>query len=172
MNDRARKVIDQTTSTSFVCDLKKWLSIMETYEGGGHAYHATMPTDALVKFHEAMKETQVYGFDKIFDEQQELGDKMRAMLERNGFKSVAADGFKAPGVIVSYTDAVEVQNGSRFVAEGVQIAAGVPLECDESDDFRTFRLGLFGLDKLQNIDRTVANFENALKKVLTDNNVR
>jgi aspartate aminotransferase-like enzyme len=172
MNDRARKVIDQTTSTSFVCDLKKWLSIMETYEGGGHAYHATMPTDALVKFHEAMKETQVYGFDKIFDEQQELGDKMRAMLERNGFKSVAADGFKAPGVIVSYTDAVEVQNGSRFVAEGVQIAAGVPLECDESDDFRTFRLGLFGLDKLQNIDRTVENFENALKKVLSDTNVR
>tara|TARA_B100000676_G_scaffold311945_1_gene383931 strand:+ start:487 stop:1551 length:1065 start_codon:yes stop_codon:yes gene_type:complete len=172
MNDRARKAIDETTSSSFACDLKKWLSIMETYEGGGHAYHATMPTDALVKFCESMKETQAYGFDKIRDEQQALGDKMRAMLERNGFKSVAADGFKAPGVVVSYTDAAEVQNGSRFAAEGVQIAAGVPLECDEGDDFRTFRLGLFGLDKLQNIDRTVANFEDALTKVLADTNVR
>jgi len=172
MNDRARKAIDETTSSSFACDLKKWLSIMETYEGGGHAYHATMPTDALVKFHESMKETQAYGFDKIRDEQQALGDKMRAMLERNGFKSVAAEGFKAPGVIVSYTDAVDVHNGSRFAAEGVQIAAGVPLECDESDDFRTFRLGLFGLDKLQNIDRTVGNLEDALKKVLADTNVR
>ncbi len=172
MNDRARKMIEQTTSTSFACDLKKWLSIMETYEAGGHAYHATMPTDALVKFYEAMKETQAYGFDRIFDEQQELGDKMRTMLERNGFKSVAADGFKAPGVIVSYTDAVEVHNGSRFALEGLQIAAGVPLECDESDEFQTFRLGLFGLDKLMNIDRTVANFEKALKNVLSDTNVR
>ena len=172
MNDRARKAIDETTSSSFACDLKKWLSIMETYEDGGHAYHATMPTDALVKFCESMKETQAYGFDKIRDDQQALGDKMRAMLERNGFKSVAADGFKAPSVVASYTDAAEVQNGSRFAAEGVQIAAGVPLECDEGDDFRTFRLGLFGLDKLQNIDRTVANFEDALKKVLADTNVR
>ena len=172
MNDRARKAIDETTSSSFACDLKKWLLIMETYEGGGHAYHATMPTDALVKFCESMKETQAYGFDKIRDEQQALGDKMRAMLERNGFKSVAAGGFKAPSVVVSYTDAAEVQNGSRFVAEGVQIAAGVPLECDEGGDFRTFRLGLFGLDKLQNIDRTIANFEDALNNVLADTNVR
>jgi aspartate aminotransferase-like enzyme len=172
MNERARTAIDDTTSSSFACDLKKWLSIMETYEGGGHAYHATMPTDALAQFHETMKETEAYGFEKISAEQQELGDKVRAMLERKGFKSVAADGFKAPGVVVSYTDALDIHNGSSFAAEGVQIAAGVPLECDESDDFRTFRLGLFGLDKLQNIDRSVASLEDALGNILAETNLR
>ena len=172
MNERARTAIDDTTSSSFACDLKKWLSITETYEGGGHAYHATMPTDALAQFHETMKETEAYGFDKISTGQQELGDKVRALLERNGFKSVAADGFKAPSVVVSYTDAVDIHNGSSFAAEGLQIAAGVPLECDERDDFRTFRLGLFGLDKLQNIDRSVASLEGALGKILAETNVR
>lgn len=172
MSTRAREAIDETTSSSFACDLKKWLQIMETYEGGGHAYHATMPTDALVQFHATMKETEAYGFAKVRAEQQELGDKVRAMLERKGFKSVAADGFKAPGVVVSYTDAVDIHNGSRFAGEGVQIAAGVPLECDEGDDFRTFRLGLFGLDKLHNIDRTVGSLEGALDKILADTNVR
>ena len=172
MNERARTAIDGTTSSSFACDLKKWLSIMETYEGGGHAYHTTMPTDALAQFHATMKETEAYGFDKISAEQQELGDKVRAMLERNGFKSVAADGFKAPGVVVSYTDAMDIHNGSSFAAEGLQIAAGVALECDESDDFRTFRLGLFGLDKLHNIDRTVASLEGALGNILAKTNVR
>ncbi len=172
MNERARTAIDGTTSSSFACDLKKWLSITETYEGGGHAYHATMPTDALAQFHATMKETEAYGFSKISAEQQELGDKVRAMLERNGFKSVAGDGFKAPSVVVSYTDALDIHNGSSFAAEGLQIAAGVPLECDESDDFRTFRLGLFGLDKLQNIDRSVASLEGALGKILAETNVR
>lgn len=172
MNERARTAIDDTTSSSFACDLKKWLSITETYEGGGHAYHATMPTDALAQFHATMKETEAYGFSKISAEQQELGDKVRAMLERNGFKSVAGDGFKAPSVVVSYTDALDIHNGSSFAAEGLQIAAGVPLECDERDDFRTFRLGLFGLDKLQNIDRSVASLEGALGKILAETNVR
>ena len=172
MNERARTAIDGTTSSSFACDLKKWLSITETYEGGGHAYHATMPTDALAQFHATMKETEAYGFSKISAEQQELGDKVRAMLERNGFKSVAGDGFKAPSVVVSYTDALDIHNGSSFAAEGLQIAAGVPLECDESDDFRTFRLGLFGLDKLQNIDRSVASLEGALGKILAETNIR
>ncbi len=145
---------------------------MEAYEGGGHAYHATMPTDALAAFHASMKETEALGFERIKADQQALGDKVRAMLERNGFKSVAAEGFKAPGVVVSYTDAADIQNGAKFAAEGLQIAAGVPLECDEGDDFRTFRLGLFGLDKLQNIDRTVANLEGALKNILAETNVR
>ena len=172
MSERARAAIDGTTSTSFAADLKKWLSIMEAYEGGGHAYHATMPTDGLVKFHESMKESEAYGFDKLKAEQQELGDRMRAMLERNGFKSVAADGFKAPGVVVSYTDAADIQNGARFAAEGLQVAAGVPLECDEGDGFSTFRLGLFGLDKLHNIDRTVGHLEDALQKILVDTNLR
>ena len=172
MSARARTAIDETSSSSFACDLKRWLGIMEAYEGGGHAYHATMPTDALVTFRDTMKETEAYGFDRIMAEQQELGDKVRAVLERNGFKSVAADGFKAPGVVVSYTDAADIQNGARFAAEGLQIAAGVPLECDEGDNFRTFRLGLFGLDKLQNIDRTVANLDGALQKILSETNLR
>ncbi len=172
MSAGARAAIDGTTSSSFACDLKKWLSIMEAYEGGGHAYHATMPTDALAAFHASMKETEALGFERIKADQQTLGDKVRAMLERNGFKSVAAEGFKAPGVVVSYTDAADIQNGAKFAAEGLQIAAGVPLECDEGDDFRTFRLGLFGLDKLQNIDRTVANLEGALKNILAETNVR
>ncbi|PPR61168.1 MAG: 2-aminoethylphosphonate--pyruvate transaminase [Alphaproteobacteria bacterium MarineAlpha4_Bin2] len=172
MSQRARDAINVTKSTSFACDLRRWLSIMEAYEGGGHAYHATMPTDALVKFCEAMKETEAYGFEVVRADQQELGDKMRAMLERNGFRSVAADGFKAPGVIVSYTDAADMQSGARFAAEGLQIAAGVPLEIGEGEEFRTFRVGLFGLDKLKNIERTVSNFEEALKSILVETNVR
>ena len=172
MSNRARSAIDATQSSSFACDLKRWLGIMEAYEGGGHAYHATMPTDALVKFRDTMKETAARGFDVARAEQQELGDKLRAMLERNGFKSVAAEGYKAPSVVVNYTDAADIQNGSRFAAEGLQIAAGVPLECGEGDGFQTFRLGLFGLDKLENIDRTVANLDGALQKILAETNVR
>lgn len=172
MNAHARTAINETKSSSFACDLKKWLDIMEAYEGGGHAYHATMPTDALVKFHASMKETESYGFDKIRAQQQQLGDTVRAMLESNGFRSLAAPGFQAPGVVVSYTDDANIQNGSNFATEGLQIAAGVPLQCDEADDFRTFRIGLFGLDKLQNIDRTVANLESALTRILAATNVR
>ncbi len=172
MSAHAREAIDDTQSNSFACDLKRWLGIMEAYEGGGHAYHATMPTDALVKFRDTMKETGARGFEAAHAEQQELGDKVRAVLERNGFKSVAAEGFKAPGVVVSYTDAADIQNGSRFAAEGLQIAAGVPLECDEGEGFQTFRLGLFGLDKLENIDRTVANLDSVLQKILAETNVR
>jgi aspartate aminotransferase-like enzyme len=172
MGERARDRIDSTSSSSFACDLKKWLQIMEAYEAGGHAYHATMPTDALVKFRDAMKETEAYGFDKVRAEQQELGDKVRALLTRNGFKSLAADGFQAPSVVVSYTDDPEIQNGKKFLAHGLQIAAGVPLQCDEPDDFQTFRLGLFGLEKLGNVDRSVENLENALTRIIGDTNIR
>ncbi|MGY9075111.1 MAG: aminotransferase class V-fold PLP-dependent enzyme [Acidimicrobiales bacterium] len=154
-----------TTSTSFACDLGKWLSIMEAYEGGGHAYHATMPTDGLTTFATVMRETQAYGFDKVKAEQQELGDRVRAVLSARGFSSVAADGFGAPGVVVSYTTDPGVQNGSKFAAVGLQIAAGVPLQCDEPEGFATFRLGLFGLDKLHNVDRSVASLEAALDQV-------
>ncbi|MBT5051504.1 MAG: alanine--glyoxylate aminotransferase family protein [Rhodospirillaceae bacterium] len=162
----AKEKLAATTSSSFACDLKKWLEIMEAYENGAHAYHATMPTDALVSFRDAMKETEAYGFDKVRDEQQELGDRVRALLAEKGFKSVAAKGFDAPGVVVCYTDDPDIQNGKKFAAEGMQIAAGVPLQCDEPDDYRTFRLGLFGLDKLHNIDRTVENLDTALGKIL------
>lgn len=153
-----------TTSSSFSCDLGKWYQIMQAYENGGHAYHATMPTDGLRKFNQVINETRAFGFDKARDAQQELGDKVRALLESKGFKSVAADGFKAPGVVVSYTDDAEIHNGKKFMQEGMQIAAGVPLQCDEPEGFQTFRLGLFGLDKLQNIDKTVAKLEETLSK--------
>ncbi|MEM7344115.1 MAG: aminotransferase class V-fold PLP-dependent enzyme, partial [Chloroflexota bacterium] len=166
MSELARTRIEETTSSSFACDLKKWLQIMEAYENGGHAYHATMPTDALTTFRDVMKETEEYGFDKVCAEQQELGEKIRALLENKGFKSVAAEGFKAPGVVVSYTDDPDIHNGKKFSAVGMQIAAGVPLRCDEPEDFRTFRLGLFGLDKLHNVDRTVASFDEALSQII------
>ena len=166
LSAEARARIDDTTSSSFACDLKKWLQIMEAYEGGGHAYHATLPTDALKAFRDTMLETAEYGFDKVHAEQQELGDKVRAMLKSRGVKSVAAEGFEAPGVVVSYTSDPEVQNGKKFAALGMQIAAGVPLMCDEPEGYQTFRLGLFGLDKLHNVDRTVASLEAALDQVI------
>jgi len=161
----ARERIGSTTSTSFACDLRKWLEIMQAYEKGGYAYHATMPTDALSKFRDTMKETAALGFEKAREEQLELGRKVRELLEDRGFRSVAAEGFQAPGVVVSYTDDAEIQNGRKFMAQGLQIAAGVPLMCDEPEGFRTFRLGLFGLDKLNNIDRTVGQLAAALDRI-------
>ncbi len=157
-----------TTSTSFVCDLRKWLEIMQAYENGGHAYHTTMPTCALKSLAAAMHENKDYGFDKIKQQQQQLGDQIRALLAEKGIKSVAAPGFAAPSVVVSYTSDSDIQNGQKFVEKGMQIAAGVPLRCDEPEDFKTFRLGLFGLDKLQNIDRTIANLDAVLEQVISD----
>jgi aspartate aminotransferase-like enzyme len=162
----ARERIDSTTSTSYAVDLRKWMQIMETYEGGGHAYHTTLPTDALTRTYEVMQETQAYGFDKVCAEQWELGKKVRAMLARKGVKSVAASGFEAPGVVVSYTSDPGIQSGKKFMALGLQTAAGVPLQCDEGADFSTFRIGLFGLDKLHNVERSVASLEKALDAVL------
>ncbi len=158
----ARARIDATTSTSFACDLKKWLQIMETYEGGGHAYHATMPTDGLRRLRDVMRETEACGFDQVKAAQEELGARVRALLEARGFRSVAADGFKAPGVVVSYTDDDGIKSGAAFAAAGLQTAAGVPLQCDEPAEFKTFRIGLFGLDKLRDIDGTVARLQRAL----------
>lgn len=168
MSDRARVKIEETTSDSFAIDLKKWLSIMETYENGGHAYHATMPTDGLRVFRDTMLETRDYGFARLCEAQWRLGDAVRALLAERGIKSVAANGFGAPGVVVSYTDDAGVQNGSKFAAQGTQIAAGVPLQCDEPDDFRTFRIGLFGLDKLYDTEATVAALRVALDAVLSE----
>ena len=165
LGERARERIDQTTSTSFACDLRKWMQIMEAYEGGGHAYHATMPTDGLRQVRDVMCETEAYGFGKVRAEQIELGARVRALLARTGFKSVAAKGFEAPGVVVCYTEDPDIQSGRKFLQTGLQIAAGVPLQCEEGPDFRSFRIGLFGLDKLHNIDRTVATLERALESV-------
>ena len=166
MNDTARDMAKAATSTSFAVDLGKWLSIMEAYEGGGHAYHATMPTDALRAFRDTMLETKDYGFEKLRDAQWEQGRRVRALLAENGIKSVAAEGFEAPGVVVSYTANPDIKAGKAFAAEGVQIAAGVPLMVDEGDDYSSFRLGLFGLDKLYDVDASVARLEDVLKKVL------
>ncbi len=165
LNQHALEKLETTTSTSFACDLKKWYQIMQAYESGGHAYHATMPTDALKKFRDTMLETRDYGFDKVRNEQLELGRRVRALLASNGVSSVAADGFGAPGVVVSYTTDAMIQNGKKFAELGLQIAAGVPLQCDEPDDFQTFRIGLFGLDKLHNVDRTVGILEKALDQL-------
>ena len=165
LSERARKAIDATTSSSFACDLKKWLQIMEAYEGGGHAYHATLPTDALTRLRDVMKETQAYGFAKVKAEQEALGQKVRALFESRGLASVAANGFKAPGVVVSYTTDPEIQSSRKFLAEGLQTAAGVPLQCDEGADFMTFRVGLFGLEKWHHVDRTVAQLAAALDHI-------
>ena len=165
LSERARKAIDATTSTSYAADLKKWLQIMETYEGGGHAYHTTMPTDALVRLSEVMAETRAYGFAKVKQEQQDLGNAVRALFESRGIPSVAADGFKAPGVVVSYTTDPEIQSSKKFLAQGLQTASGVPLMCDEPADFMTFRVGLFGLEKLHHIDRSVAHLATALDQL-------
>jgi len=161
----ARERIDATTSTSFACDLRKWLQIMEAYENGGFAYHATMPTDSLATLRDVIKETEAYGFDKVRAEQLELGTRIRALLAQKGFRSVAAAGFEAPGVVVSYTDDDDIRSGKKFADVGMQIAAGVPLQCDEPADFKTFRIGLFGLDKLQNVERTVRSLEHALDAI-------
>ena len=166
LSDRAVARMEETTSNSFVTDLKKWHQIMATYENGGHAYHATMPTDGLKAFRDTMLETRDYGFEKLKDQQWALGNAVRADLKARGVQSVAAEGFGAPGVVVSYTQDAEIQSGRAFAAKGMQIAAGVPLQCDEPPEFSTFRLGLFGLDKLYDVDGTVKRLTSVLDEVL------
>ena len=166
LSARAREAIEATQSSSFSCDLKKWMQIAEGYEKGQHAYHTTMPTDALVRLRDVMLETRAYGFEKVRQEQVALGAKVRALLESRGFPSVAAEGFKAPGVVVSYTTDPGIQSGKKFIDVGLQTASGVPLQCDEGPDFTTFRVGLFGLEKWHNVDRTVGHLAAALDKIL------
>ena len=165
LGEKARERIDATQSSSYSADLRKWLQIMEAYDGGGHLYHATLPTDGLTHLRDRMAETERFGFDKACEAQWELGRRVRALLVERGFPSVAAAGFEAPGVVVSYTTDPDIQSGRRFRDLGLQTAAGVPLQVDEPADFRTFRLGLFGLDKLQNIDRTVGTLKEALDQI-------
>lgn len=165
MSERAVARMEETTSNSFAGDLKAWHKIMLAYEAGGHAYLATMPTDALRVFRDTMVETRDYGFEKLKDAQWALGNGVRAMLAHKGIKSVATDGFGAPGVVVSYTDDPDIKSGAKFKAQGMQIAAGVPLQVDEPADFMTFRLGLFGLDKLYDVDAALARLQTALDQV-------
>jgi aspartate aminotransferase-like enzyme len=161
----ARGAIDNTASTSFALDLRKWLAITEAYEKGGHAYHATMPTDSLERLRDTMKETERFGFERAREAQWDLGNKVRALFARAGLPSVAAPAFAAPGVVVSYTDDKDIHSGKKFLDTGLQVAAGVPLQCDEPAEYRTFRVGLFGLEKLANVDRTVGALEKALAKM-------
>lgn len=162
LSDRAVQRLENTQSDSFAIDLNKWHQVMKSYENGGHSYHATMPTDALKLFRDTMLETRQYGFQKLKEAQWELGNEVRKILASRGITSVAADGFGAPGVVVSYTNDPDVQNGKKFAENGVQIAAGVPLQCDEPADFKTFRLGLFGLDKLYDVAATTNRVRRAL----------
>ena len=166
MNDAALAKVNATTSNSFAVDLKKWLQIMQAYENGGHAYHATLPTDSIKYFRDMMVLAEQAGFENLRARQIELGQKVRALLASKGLISVAAEGYQAPGVAVYYTTDDAIQNGKKFVEQGLQIAAGVPLQCDEPADYKTFRLGLFGIDKLNDVDGTVARFETALTEVL------
>lgn len=166
MSARAAELAKSRQSSSFAIDLGKWMAIMEAYMAGGHAYHATMPTDALRAFRDTVLETRDYGFERLKEAQWEQGRRVRALLAERGIRSVAAPGFEAPGVVVSYTDNPEVQTGRAFAALGVQIAAGVPLQCDEGPEYTSFRLGLFGLDKLYDVDASVARLEAALDQAL------
>ena len=165
LGERALARLGETTSSSFACDLKKWRQIMEAYETGGHAYHATMPTDALRRVRDAMRETEAFGFTLARERQWRLGRRVRELLQARGFPSVAAAGFEAPGVVVSYTTDPEIQSVKKFVAQGFQLAAGVPLQCDEPAEFRSFRIGLFGLDKLGDVDGTVARLAEAFDRI-------
>ncbi|OGA85155.1 MAG: class V aminotransferase [Burkholderiales bacterium RIFCSPHIGHO2_01_FULL_63_240] len=165
LSERARAAIDATQSTTFAMDLKKWLQIMETYEGGGHAYHSTLPTDALLRLRDAMAETEAYGYEKVRQEQVALGAQVRALMVSHGYPSVAAEGFQAPGVVVSHTTDPDIQSSKKFLALGLQTAAGVPLQCDEPADFRTFRVGLFGLEKWHDVARSVQHLKQALDAI-------
>jgi aspartate aminotransferase-like enzyme len=168
MSDAAVQRVENTESNSFSLDLKKWLEIMRAYENGGHAYHATMPTDSLRQFRDTITESKKIGFDKLCDAQWQLGNRVREVLQAKGIESVAAEGYQAPGVVVCYTDRDDMHKGAAFAAAGVQIAAGVPLKVGESDSFKTFRVGLFGLDKLTDIDGAVQRFESALEQVVAE----
>ena len=169
MSPRARARLDETTSSSFANDLKKWTQIMETYESGAHAYHATMPTDALRHFRDALIEAEAFGLEALKAAQIRLGQQVRQLLGRYQYKSVAADGFEAPSVVVCFAPNAEMKSGKAFAEQGLQIAAGVPLECGERADYASFRIGLFGLDKLSDPDRTVANLETALEQIRGQN---
>lgn len=168
LSERALAAMEKTESSSFAADLKRWHQIMQAYVQGGHAYHATLPTDGLARFHRNLMETLDFGLEACRDAQWQLGNAVRALMTERGFASVAAEGFGAPGVVVSYTRDDNLHNGSLFRAQGLQTAAGVPLMCDEPDDFKTFRVGLFGLDKLQDTDAAVTRLRDALDAISAD----
>jgi aspartate aminotransferase-like enzyme len=155
LGEAGRAQVMSTTSTSFAVDLQKWLTITEAYTRGQTPYHATLPTDTLAHDAALMLETRAAGLSELRQAQTSLGARVRAMLAEFGFPSVASEGFAAPSVVVAFTDDPDVRSGAKFKAQGIQVAAGVPLMCGEGDDFSTFRVGLFGLDKLTDVDGAV-----------------
>lgn len=166
VNDRARAAIQETTSTSFSADLRKWLTIAEGYVEGKHAYHSTMPTDTLAHNLEVMLEAREWGLPQLRDAQVDLGGKVRALLAERGFASVAAEEYAAPTVVVVHADDPGLATGASFVQAGLQVAGGVPLMCGEPESWSTFRVGLFGLDKLGDVDGTVQRFADGLDRAL------
>ena len=170
MSERAVAKMERTDEDSFSLSLKRWSSIMDLYERRGFGYHTTMPTDALRDFHEVTVETMRYGMAELKAAQLELGATARELLDSRGLTSVAAPGSEAPGVLVYYSPR-GVDNPlmmTRFKNHGLQIAMGVPWRIDEPHGTRTFRLGLFGLDKMKNIPGTVGKLEKALDAVLLE----
>lgn len=165
MSKRARETLDKTSSSSYSMDVLKWTQIMETYEKGSFIYHTTMPTNALKELRDTMLETESLGFDNLKNNQFELGSRVRELLASRGYPSVAEAGFHAPGVVVCYTTDKDIQSGKKFRELGYQTAAGVPLQVGERDDFQTFRIGLFGIDKLLNVNLTVATLTEAFDQL-------
>ncbi|MEM7379279.1 MAG: alanine--glyoxylate aminotransferase family protein [Pseudomonadota bacterium] len=165
LSEAGLAAVEASSSSSFALDLKKWLTIMRAYTGGGHAYHATLPTDGLITLRDAMHEARAVGLDVLRDRQFALGRGVRDVLASRGIASVAAPGFEAPGVVVCFTEHPDWHNGSAFARAGVQIAAGVPLQVGERPDYLSFRIGLFGLDKLVDVDGVVDRFAAALDRV-------
>jgi len=177
MGERACEIMAKQNAVSpkghsFSCNLAKWAGVADAYaQPGGFMYHTTLPTDSLMVFRDVIMETKEFGYEQCEERMCQLGDGIRNVLESRGFKSVAAPECAAPTVVVSYNrqdeDAAIL---GKLKGEGIQVAGGVPLKIDEPwDGFAappTFRLGLFGLDKLKNVDHTVAVFEGALDKVM------
>merc|ERR1719271_343837 len=171
LSERGADVARASRGSSFVCDLRKWLELMDSYEAGGFIYHATMPTDALVTFRDVMLETQSFGFAKASERAWELGKRVRHMMcEEKGLVSVAAPGFEAPGVVVVHTSDAAVPG--KFIKAGTQIAAGVPFMIGEPSDTKTFRIGLFGLDKLKDPAKTAHLLRGSLDQAVPDEVVK
>merc|ERR1712176_787139 len=176
LSERAAEKMAEKEESSFTLSLKRWSAIMDTYEAGGFGYHTTMPTDALRDFHEVSVEVLKIGLPELKQNQYELGKTARAALDKRGLTSVSAPGYQAPGVLV-YHCPLEIENldmMKKFKKNNLQIAMGVPWKLDEPEGMKTFRLGLFGLDKLGDIHGTVKTLTSALDPILawTESNIR
>lgn len=166
LGERGLEHMKKTQSSSFIVDMNKWHAVMNAYIGGGHMYHLTMPTDALITFENIVRESrEQIGLDVLEKKQWELGRRTVAALEAHGADIVAAEGFRAPSVVVAHTTRADIQNGSAFKACGMQVAGGVPLFIDEGDQYKSVRFGMLGIEKIMNGDATIATLEKTLEAV-------